>query len=479
MIIWNKTKIIATIGPSSSKEKILRSIIDAGADVFRINGAHSKNEEIRSTISKIRKVSKRAKIPVAILLDLPGPKLRIGTLKREVSFLKANTTVTLDCGKAVQTGKEIPVTFKRLSKGLRPGLKIFLNDGIIELKVLKIRGNLIKCRVVSGGEIRSHKGINLPNAKLDVPSLSKRDKELLELAIHEDVDYIGLSFVRNAGNILALKKILLRRAPGIHVIAKIEKPEALTDLDNIIRASDAVMIARGDLGIEIPLFRIPSIQKDILSRCHRSGKPAITATQMLESMIEAQSPTRAEVTDVANAVWEGSDAIMLSAETSIGKYPARAVEAMSKIAIEAEKDMQKQPDENIDINERFFRASAISRAAGLIAENLNARAIVTPTRSGTTALLVSKQRPTAQIIAPTEDEMIARRMCLYWGVQPLIMKTFATVDELLRSAEKISLRSGLIKTGDTIVITSGAHGRKGGSTRIVEVRRAGERSVTK
>ena len=474
MVNWNKTKIITTIGPASNSRKMLRQIILAGADVMRVNGAHGEMEELRSTIRLIRNVSRSADFPVAILLDLPGPKIRVGNLALEPIFLKKGDPVTLVSGKTNQTDEKIPIPTKQVARSVKEGSKIFLNDGMIELRVLTINGNIIECRVMASGELRSRKGVNLPHAKLDIPSLTTKDKKLLDMAIEEKVDYVGLSFVRSSLNILALKKILNKRAPEIKVIAKIEKPEALDDIENIIRVSDVIMIARGDLGIEVPFYKVPIIQKDIHYRCHLAGKPSITATQMMESMVDSNRPTRAEATDIANAVWEGSDAIMLSEETSIGKYPVHAVKAMVKIALEAEKRMPNLPISSPMQNSAEFQAVAISQAVFLLAETLNAKAIVTPTRSGRTAQFVSKQRPNSLIVAPTEHEHVARRMALYWGVRPILMGHFQTVDKLLQSAELLSLKTKLIKKGDAIVITSGAHAEKDDITRLVEVRRAGE-----
>jgi len=269
---------------------------------------------------------------------------------------------------------------------------------------------------------------------------------------------------------MTLRRILKRRAPHIGIIAKIEKPEALYDLDNIIDASDAIMVARGDLGIEMPFNQIPLIQKDILRRCLAAQKPSITATQMLESMVSSKKPTRAEATDVAGAVWDGSDAVMLSAETSVGENPSVAVRAMSQIALEAETQMPQFAIGKKDVDANTLQAQILSCAAGFIAENLNAKAIVTPTRSGRTPLLVSRDRSNVMILAPTEDLRVARRMCLYWGVRPMAMGRFRTVDELLNHAGRVAKKSGFIKTGDKIVITSGAHGKKNDITRLVEVR---------
>lgn len=474
MVTWIKTKIVATIGPASNGRGQLTKLLNEGVDMFRLNGAHGTIAEHKETIRLIRSISKKLNFPAAVLLGLPGPKLRIGTLKSEPIFFDAGDNITLSCGKSNQVGDEIPLPNKNLHKGLKPGSVIYLNDGIIELKVLDIKKQNIECRVIAGGELRSHKGVNLPDAKLDIPSITAKDRQLVKLALAEHVDFVSLSFVRKHNDMVMLRKMLSKKGPEIKLIAKIEKPEALGDLDNIIDVSDAIMVARGDLGIEMRYDKIPGIQRDILLRCHLAGKPSITATQMLETMVNSKTPTRAEATDVANAVWEGSDAVMLSEETSIGKNPAMAVAAMVKIAREAEKGMPELPHMIRQSNYSEYQAEAVSEAANLLAENLDARAIVTPTRSGRTALFVSKQRPHTQILAPTTNEKIARQMNLLWGVRPMVMPAFDSVDDLLKSAEKLALKSKYINKGDTIVITSGAHGGKDSITNMIEVRKAGE-----
>lgn len=470
MPTWNSTKIVATVGPASAKRGVLRSMLLAGADVFRINGAHGTSDEHRTTIALVRAVARRLGLPAAVLVDLPGPKYRVGRLLREPLLLKSGAGVALACGQSVQKGPALPIPHA-IHKALRPGNSIFINDGLVELKVVKVRGTTVECRVKAAGEIRSHKGINLPGAKLAAPALTPQDKRILDMAIRMDVDYVGLSFVRSAENILALKRILKRRAPHIGAIAKIEKPEAIEDLEQIIAASDAIMVARGDLGIEVPFDQVPLLQRRILLACVRAGKPAITATQMLESMVRASRPTRAEATDVAGAVWEGTDAVMLSEETSVGANPVVAVRAMARIARAAERAMFELPEPRPGADAPALQAQAISRAAGFIAGRVGAKAIVAPTRSGRTPLSISRTRPGVPILAPTEDERTARRMCLYWGVRPMMMPRSRTVDELLRHAERTALASGLIRRGDAIVIASGAHGTKGDITRLVEVRR--------
>jgi len=470
--MFNKTKIIATIGPASRSLSEMRAMISAGANIFRINGSYEDPVHHAKTIATIRSASAREKASIGALVDLPGPKFRLGQLNPNEYRLKSGTTVTLACGRKTQKSDLIPVPDTTIARSVKPGNKIFINDGLVELRVMGVKGNIVTCKVKAGGPIRSGKGLNLPRVPLKLPSLTKRDRELAHMAIKEDVDYVGLSFVRSASNIKALRNIFKKKAPHIRIVAKIEKPEALDDLDNIIDAADAVMVARGDLGIEMPFDEIPLIQRHIHQRCMAAGKPSITATQMLESMVSSSRPTRAEATDVAQAVWEGTDAVMLSEETSVGVDPAKAVRAMAHIAHEAEKEM---PDfmgiEGVR-NKHEYQAYAISKAADFLAHELNARAIITPTRSGRTALYVSRARPDMRIIAPTTDKRTARRMSLYWGVVPVHMPSFKTVDEMLTVAEAMARKSRFIRKGDTIVITSGAHGKTDDITRLVEVRTA-------
>lgn len=469
MVFWNRTKIVATIGPASSSKIELAAILKAGADVIRINGAHGNTDEHRKIITAVRELSRQKGLSTAILYDLPGPKMRLGTLRGESIYLKKGERVTLACGKTDQIDDRIPVCDRFIARVVKGDSRIFVNDGIVELQVIAVKGPDVECRVIHGGEIRSKKGINLPRARFDMPSLTARDRELLKFALGHDVDYIGLSFVRSAKNIADLRKLMKRRSSHVGIVAKIEKPEALDDIDAIIEASDAIMIARGDLGIEMPFEELPIIQKRLLRKCMLAGKPSITATQMLESMIHSASPTRAEAADVAMAVWEGTDAVMLSAETSIGENPSLAVAAMAEIASAAEGSMPDFGSPTRKSTKSEVRAQVISISAGIMADELGARAIVTPTRSGRTALFISNTRPRTLIAAPTGDMRIARRMALYWGVRPMMMPKFSTVDQMLRHAKKVALKSNLIKRGDTIVIVSGAHGEKYDITRLVEV----------
>jgi pyruvate kinase len=467
---WNSTKIVATMGPACDSRKVLSEMIRAGVDVIRINGAHGDFDSQRAMIRLVRKTSEKLGVMTAILYDLPGPKLRLGDLNCESLKLKTGQLVVLACGKNKQVDDRIPMPDRCIARAVKKGGRIFINDGIVELRVKKVLGYDIECRVVSGGEIRSRKGVNLPRAKLPIPALTVCDKKLLAFALKEKIDYLGLSFVRSSRHVKTLRRLIDKKAPHTGIVAKIEKPEALDDLDGIIRAADAVMIARGDLGIEMPFDQLPVLQRRILQRCLHFGKPAIVATQMMESMVISSRPTRAEATDIASAIWGGTDAIMLSEETSIGKHPVKAVAAMVKIATQAERAMPdlKIPAERDDTKER--QAQLLSNAAGMLADELGAAAIVTPTRSGRTPLFVSRMRPKPILIAPTDNTWAARKMQLYWGVEPIKMPEYKSVGEMLLYAEKVSLKAKLIRKGDTIVVVSGAHSTRDDITRLVEVR---------
>ena len=467
---WNSTKVVATMGPACDSQKTLSAMLTAGVDVIRVNGAHGDFNSQREMIDLVRKTSEKLGIVTSILYDLPGPKLRLGDLNCESLKLKKGQLITLVCGRSKQVDDRIPMPDRFIARAVKKGGRIFINDGIVEFRVINVSGDDVECRVVSGGEIRSRKGVNLPRAKLPIAALTARDKELLAFALKVGVDYIGLSFVRSFRHVNVLRRMINKKAPHTGIVAKIEKPEAVDDLDAIIKSADAVMVARGDLGIEMPFDQLPVLQRRILQRCLHFGKPAIIATQMMESMVVSSRPTRAEATDIAGAIWGGTDAVMLSEETSIGKNPVKAVAAMVRIAVQAEKEMPdlKIPAERDDKNER--QAQLLSNAAGMLADELGAAAIVTPTRSGRTPLFVSRMRPKPILIAPTDNTWAARRMKLYWGVEPIKMPEYKSVGEMLLYAEKVSLKAKLVRKGDTIVVVSGAHSTKDDITRLVEVR---------
>ncbi|MEK6699204.1 MAG: pyruvate kinase [Nitrospirota bacterium] len=465
-----RTKIIATIGPSSSSSTVIAKLIRAGMDAARLNFSHGERQDHINRIRLIRREAAKAGKQIAIIQDLQGPKLRVGVMQNDGVTLKRGDAIAVTTQKAVGTSRKISITYSRLAKDLGPGGRILLDDGRLELKVLRRAGNGLVCTVTRGGVLRSRKGVNLPGARLVIPSLTQKDKEDIIFGMEHGVDYVALSFVRTADDIRHARRFLHALGGDAPIIAKIEKPEAIENLDAIISAADGVMVARGDLGVEMSPEQVPLLQKKIIHACNRAEKPVITATQMLESMIENPQPTRAEASDVANAILDGTDCVMLSGETAMGKYPVQAVAVMARIAEQAETSIVPRPaDPHIaDIGE------SVAHAACRAAEEQRAAAIVTFTQSGTTALLVSKHRPAADIIAPTPFERVARKMSLYWGVTPIILKTRQTTDDMIASVEREMLGQKLAKAHDLIVITAGVPVGVAGSTNTMKIHRVGE-----
>jgi len=465
-----RTKIIATIGPASDSPDIIRYFIQAGVEVFRLNFSHGDHNYHARVFQIIREISDSLKKPVAILQDLQGPKLRIGILAQDKMMLNQGDEVILKFGEKTDDPAVIPMRERELLSSLRPQASVMLADGLIELKVAEIKDDGVICRVVNGGELESKKGVNIPNITINVPSVTSKDLDDLQFGLKLGVDFIAVSFVRKAADVLQVKNILEAARVNIPVIAKIEKHEAVENLDDIILASDGVMVARGDLGVEIPLEEVPIIQKEIIEKCNRLGKPVITATQMLDSMIRNPRPTRAEVTDVANAIFDGTDAIMLSGETAIGKYPKESVLTMAKIAEYTESQLKYS--EILRRRSEFSTNSptdAIGYATCEIAQRLGAKAIITSTQSGYTARMVAKYRPPQPIIAVTPDANIQRRLLLLWGINPLLTKIYTTTDEMIEASVQASLDAGYIRKGDTIVLTGGIPVGIGGTTNFLKV----------
>lgn len=465
-----RTKIIATIGPASSSPTVIEKLIHAGMDAARLNFSHGEKKDHITRIRLIRQASMRAGKPIAIIQDLQGPKLRVGDMLNDGVTLKRGTAVTLTTQKVVGTSSMISITYPRLAKDLRPGDTVLFDDGRLELRVVRRSGKVLRCKVIRGGTLKSHKGVNLPGANLTLPSLSPKDRQDIRFGIERGVDYIALSFVRSASDIEATRSFIRKAGADIPIIAKIEKPEAILNLDEIIQAADGIMVARGDLGVEMSPEQVPLLQKLIIRACNDAEKPVITATQMLESMIENPQPTRAEASDVANAILDGTDCVMLSGETAVGKHPVQALAVMARIAVQAETSLEPiPPDKHIGGLDE-----SVAHAACRAAAEQHARAIVTFTQSGSTALLVSKHRPAADIIAPTPFERVARKVSLYWGVIPVILKTKKTTDDMIRSVEAIMLEKDLARKRDLIVITAGVPIGVAGSTNMMKIHRVGE-----
>jgi pyruvate kinase len=465
-----RTKIIATIGPASSSEAVIAKLIRAGMDVARLNFSHGERTDHKKRIRLIRQEAAKAGKQIAIIQDLQGPKIRVGVVEHDAVTLRRGDTVTVTTRHVTGTSSMFSVTYPRLIKELKIRETILIDDGRIELTVIKKEANSLRCRIIRGGVLKSHKGINLPGSRLSLPSLTHKDREDLLFGIEQGIDYVALSFVRSAGDIENAKRFLRTIGAEIPIIAKIEKPEAVQNLDAIISAADGIMVARGDLGVEMPPEQVPLLQKKIITACNKAEKPVITATQMLESMIESPQPTRAEASDVANAILDGTDCVMLSGETAAGKYPVQAVEVMARIAVQAETSLSPVPADG-DI---AGVGESVAHAACRAAEEQQAKAIVTFTQSGTTALLVSKHRPTVPIIAATPFEKVARRISLYWGVMPVIVRTRQTTDDMIAAVEDAMLGRKLVKQRDLIVITAGVPIGEAGSTNMMKIHRVGE-----
>jgi len=465
-----RTKIIATIGPASSTPAIIAKLVKAGMDAARLNFSHGERRDHLHRIRLIRQASLHAGKPIAIIQDLQGPKLRVGVMQNDGATLKRGDLVTVTAKKVLGTASVISITYPRLAKELASGDTILFDDGKLEARVVRKNGCDLLCKVIRGGILKSHKGVNLPGAKLTLPSLSRKDREDLLFGIEQGVDYIALSFVRTASDIEATRAFLRKAGANIPIIAKIEKPEAIDNLGEIIHAADGIMVARGDLGVEMSPERVPLLQKLIIRACNDAEKPVITATQMLESMIESPQPTRAEASDVANAILDGTDCVMLSGETAVGKHPVQAIAVMARIAEQAETSLEPlPPDRHIGGMDE-----SVAHAACRAAAEQHASAIVTFTQSGSTALLVSKHRPSADIIAPTPFERVARKVSLYWGVIPVILKAMKTTDAMIRGVEAIMLEKDLARKRDLIVITAGVPIGVAGSTNMMKLHRVGE-----
>ncbi len=469
--MMRKTKIVCTIGPASRVYDVIEKLIRMGMNVARLNFSHGSYKEHLQVIENIRQASLKIGQPIAILQDLGGPKIRIGKIIKEPIFLKEGSSFILTNRKVPGDEQEVSLTFPFLPQKVKKGDCIFLADGTLELKVKEFTSTDIICRVVRGGKLTSHQGVNIPNISMDIPSLTEKDYQDILFGIKNKVDFIGLSFIRRAEDVLKVRKILKEnKAEEISLIAKIEKKEAVDNLKEIIENSDGVMVARGDLGVEIPLENVPLVQKNIIKKCNFVGKPVITATQMLMSMMSNPRPSRAEVTDVANAILDGTDAIMLSEETAVGNYPLEAVETMNKIALRIEKaiDYEKILSER-SISVKPTNADAISHATCQVALDLKVKAIVTFTFSGSTARMVSRYRPPVPIIAASTQDSTVKKLTLSWGVYPFKTEELADTDDMITRSRKVALETGLVRPGEKIVITAGIPFRVPGSTNLLKV----------
>ena len=468
-----QTKIIATVGPACADEKILASLIREGADLFRINASHTTPKGLREWVLKIRKISVLARRDVGILVDLQGPRIRTGRLKGgRPLLLNAGDEVTIVPGTGEGWGRTLTTPCRELPRMVHRGDRILLDNGTIELKVLRVDPRQVAAQVVVGGLLGENKGINLPNAQATLPALTEMDRSNLGVAAGLEVDYVALSFVRSASDVADLKAWMKRHHKDIPVIAKIEKPGAVEHLKEILAIADGIMVARGDLGIEMGVEKVPVVQKRLIQRANRSGVPVITATEMLESMIQNRHPTRAEVSDVANAVFDGTDAVMLSGETAVGRYPVETVRMMAQIIVEAEHHVPEGP---VPLPEGAATpVHAITQAAYNAAEALNARAILAFTRSGRTAQLMSKLRPRCPIIALSSSGGPITRLKLFRGVYPLSIRHSDSTDDMIHQGDVAILRAGLLHRSDPVVIVSGKQALPG-ARYMTKIHHIGER----
>ncbi|MDR4505057.1 MAG: pyruvate kinase [Candidatus Scalindua sp.] len=465
-----RTKIVCTIGPASDSSDLIERLIDAGMNVARLNFSHGTHTYHGDTIKRIRSVSEKKGVPIAVLQDLAGPKIRVGKFEKDSICLEVGQIFTLTNEAVPGDENRVFVSYAKLTEEVKVNDRILLADGSIELRVVKTDTRNVTCIVQVGGQLSSNKGINLPGSSLSVQAFTDKDRKDLEFGLELGVDYVAMSFVRRKEDIFHIEEALKELNLQVPIIAKIEKYEALQKIDEIIDIVDGIMVARGDLAVETALERVPIVQKMLIKKSNRARKPVITATQMLKSMVESPRPTRAEANDVANAVLDGTDAVMLSEETTVGKYPVESVRIMARIieATESSRVLKRQhypPDEG----KPDSIVSAVSHATSDIARDLKAAAIITPTQSGSTACMVSSYRPDQPIIALSTDHQILKRLNLVWGVYPMLSDRYYNTEEMIEQAKEKALKSGFVKTGDLIVITAGFPIGPAGTTNLIKV----------
>jgi pyruvate kinase len=470
-----RTKIVCTLGPASGDEAMIRAFVEAGMAMARINFSHGSHEDHARRIETVRRVASAQGRAVAILADLQGPKLRVGVLPPDGMPLAEGETVTLVDQPSSAEPATIPVPHPEVLRDVRAGDRILLDDGLLELQVLDGDEQRARARVVTGGVLQSRKGLSLPHTSLQMPSITDKDRADAAFAVAQQVDYIALSFVRCGGDVAHLRTYLEGLGADTPIIAKIEKPEALDCIEEILAASDGLMVARGDLGIEAPAEEVPIAQKRIIHACNEASKPVITATQMLDSMIRNPRPTRAEASDVANAIFDGSDAIMLSGETAMGRYPLEAVGTMARIAGVTERSLPYAEwlrRSQVAVSRSV--TDAISQVACEIAAELEAKAIITSTVSGSTARQIASHRPVTPIVAPTPSPAAYRQLALVWGVEPLLVDQFTDTDAMIGTVVEAARKRGLVHDGDLVVITAGVPLGGTGLTNMLKVHRVGE-----
>ncbi|NLY44194.1 MAG: pyruvate kinase [Clostridiaceae bacterium] len=470
-----KTKIVCTLGPATDDPDILRKLMQNGMNVARLNFSHGTHEEQQKRVDLFKQIRDELGLPIALLLDTKGPEIRLGNFETGSVDLKEGQLFTLTVRDVLGNDEMVSVSYKGLPDDVSVGNRILIDDGLIELLVREVDGPDIRCEVQNEGKVSNHKGINVPGVSIKLPYMSEKDKQDICFGIKNDFDFIAASFVRTAQDVWEVRKVLEQNGgSNIQIIAKIENGEGVANIEEILRFSDGIMVARGDMGVEIPLEELPIIQKMLIEKCYKAGKPVITATQMLDSMIRNPRPTRAETTDIANAIYDGTSAIMLSGETSVGKYPVESLKTMARIAVRTER--------SIDYRKRFALESfnvqpnvtnAISHATCTTAHDLGAAAIISVTKSGHTARMVSKFRPACPIVATTTSVKVYRQLAISWGVYPLLADIKETTDDLFDHAVEKALQSGIVKNGDLVVITAGLPLGISGTTNILKVHLVG------
>lgn len=466
-----KTKIVCTLGPATNDVEIMKQLIHNGMDAARINFSHGTYETHAETIAKLKQAREELNAPIPLILDTKGPEIRVKTFKEDKVRLEEDATFTLTTREVEGDGNIVSVTYADLPKDVHRGSRILIDDGLIELKVEDITETDVVCRVVNGGVVKSRKGVNLPGVEVNLPSLMEKDIEDLKFGVENGFDIVAASFIRSAEDVLKIRRVLEENGGGqMHIISKIENQQGVENIDKILEASDGIMVARGDLGVEIPPEEVPLVQKILIAKANRIGKPVITATQMLESMVHSPRPTRAEANDVANAIFDGSDAIMLSGETAAGAYPLEAVATMARIALKAESAVDYAAKlANTTEPARVNITNAISMAACATAAELKTAAITTVTKSGFTARMISRYRPACPLIASTSDETVWRQMNLIWGCKPMLYTGELPRGGVFDTALEIAVKSGLLKNGDTVVSALGMPLGFSGATNTLRV----------
>ncbi len=464
-----KAKIICTLGPASDSAEVIEGLIQAGMNVARLNFSHGTHEQHRRRVGLIRKAAKKLGVPVAILQDIQGPKIRLGEFQGGSLLVRTGETVVVTTRDLLGHGHVIPTPVRCLPKDVKPGDPILLDDGRVRLRVEKVHGRDVTCHVEMGGLLKNHKGLNLPGAAVSVPTVTDKDREDLAFGQEVGVDFVALSFVRSADDIRQARKLVTQR--NTPIIAKIEKPQAVENLDAIAREADGIMVARGDLGVEMPLEKLPALQKHMVQTVNRLGGTVIVATEMLESMVNNARPTRAEVSDVANAILDGADAVMLSGETAAGKYPVEAAATMARIVLETESVSRREPLHSPFAHLREDVSTGVAAAAVAAAEQMGIDTIVTYTERGHTARLISEFRPTATIAALTPNPEVVNRMALYWGVRPIQVRRCNTTTAMLKQLKRLCAQAAVCTPGMPVVVVAGVPMNQPGRTNMMSVHR--------